>query len=171
MFNQMYNNTFLVRNIFVVVLLSNPFLVCNYTLEAPAFNFTSPGYPNAYPNGIFCQYRFKIALGQAVKIYFTEFSLESSESCAKDAVSLYENGNLSTVVCGLKSFSNPWMSVGDSVVMRFKSDRSHTSKGFYGYFSFFTYRKCNLYSQKFLFLVDSIVIFLFWLSFHVFINI
>jgi len=113
--------------------------VCNYTLEAPAFNFTSPGYPNAYPNGIFCQYRFKIALGQAVKIYFTEFSLESSESCAKDAVSLYENGNLSTVVCGLKSFSNPWMSVGDSVVMRFKSDRSHTSKGFYGYFSFFTY--------------------------------
>ena len=94
--------------------------------------------------------------------------MESSESCTKDAVSLYENGNLSTTFCGVKSFSNPWKSVGDSVLLSFKSDHSHASAGFYGYFSIFTYRKCSLYSQKAQFLTDSSVIFLLQLSFHMF---
>ena len=76
-----------------------------------------------------------------MKIHFSQFSLESSQSCVKDSVSVYENGILNATFCGTKYSPSSWSSIGDVVLMTFQSDQSVVSKGFYGYYSVFTNRK------------------------------
>ena len=119
---------------------SSFFLVCNYTLTPPSYRFSSPGYPSSYPNNAYCEYHFKIPQDKAVRIYYDHFSLESSSSCAKDSVKLFENNILKATYCGNK-YSLSWNSKESQVLMIFKSDASITSSGFYGSFSLRTKRK------------------------------
>ena len=109
------------------------FLVCNYTLTPTSNRFSSPGYPNKYPNNAYCEYHFKVPEGRVVKIYSTYFSLESSAFCTKDSVNLYEKNILKARLCGSLP-SRTWISNETDVLMVFKSDASVTSNGFYGYF-------------------------------------
>ena len=115
-------------------------LVCNYTLTPTSYRFSSPGYPSSYPHNAYCEYHFKVPEDKAVRIYYQYFSLESSLSCAKDSVKLYENNILKATHCGYKSYLS-WNSKESQVLMTFKSDGSSASYGFYGYFSPISKRK------------------------------
>ena len=41
----------------------------------------SPGYPNNYPNNMDCVYRVQIPHGMAIRICFSNFTLEGYSSC------------------------------------------------------------------------------------------
>ena len=125
-----------------VVLSSNKFLflVCNYTLTPPSYQFSSPGYPSSYPNNAYCEYHFKVPQDKAIRIYYNQFSLESSLSCTYDSVKLYEKGIPQATYCGYK-YGFSWNSKESQVLMIFKSDALASSSGFYGSFSLTTKRK------------------------------
>ena len=116
------------------------FLVCNYILTPPSYQFSSPGYPSSYPNDAYCEYHFKVPQDKAIRIYYNQFSLELSSSCAYDSVKLYENNILKATYCGSK-YGLSWNSEESQVLMTFKSDATSTSSGFYGYFSLISKRK------------------------------
>ena len=42
---------------------------------------TSPGYPNNYPNDLYCVYLVPIQPGKAMNIYFDEFNVEDTFHC------------------------------------------------------------------------------------------
>ena len=109
-------------------------LVCNYTLIPPSYRFSSPGYPSSYPHNTYCEYHFIVPQDKVVRIYYHQFSLEYSSSCANESVNLYENDILKATYCG-KRYGLSWISNESQVLMTFKSDVSFTSSGFYGSFS------------------------------------
>lgn len=97
----------------------------------PSTFFSSPGYPNAYPNNITCEYHFKVPEGNKFLIQLAHLSLESSLSCTKDSIKIYENQTLQMTLCG-NGTSGPWFSKGNEAYAVFTSDLSVTSSGFYG---------------------------------------
>lgn len=49
---------------------------------------SSLGYPGSYSNGARCQWIIQVPLGKLVHLQFPSFSLEESELCVNDKVSL-----------------------------------------------------------------------------------
>ena len=133
-------------NIFLCMNSIFSFLVCNYTLTPPSYMFSSPGYPNKYPNNAYCEYHFKVPEGNAVQIYSQYFSLEYHRLCVNDSVKFYERNVLKATMCGYIP-NGTWTSTGNEVLAVFKSDASVTSYGFYGFFTVIRKRKSNILSM------------------------
>ena len=111
--------------------------VCNYILAPPVEEFSSPGYEYGknYANNSYCRYHINVPDDKAIKISFHYMSLESSESCSKDWIRIYEGGILRRTFCSYKSRYLSWSSQESNVLMIFQSDSSNSSRGFYGSYS------------------------------------
>ncbi|XP_041458355.1 cubilin-like [Lytechinus variegatus] len=107
---------------------------CGGTLSGDTGVFSSPNYPNNYPNNRDCVWTINAPVGNQVSINFTDFNLEAHSSCVYDYVTIrnggYESSPLVGTYCG--SSINPTTFISHSHQMRinFHSDASVTATGF-----------------------------------------
>ncbi|KAL9960141.1 hypothetical protein ACROYT_G033552 [Oculina patagonica] len=91
---------------------------------------TSPGYPNSYPNNLFCNYSVPIPHGMAMKIYFHDFDVEHHPSCIYDYLEISnENGEAFGVFCGWRN-ETLIIEIGGQARLTFHSDSEVQGKGF-----------------------------------------
>uniref|UniRef100_A0AAQ4NXI6 CUB domain-containing protein n=1 Tax=Gasterosteus aculeatus aculeatus TaxID=481459 RepID=A0AAQ4NXI6_GASAC len=81
---------------------------CQQVLSAVNGNFSSPHFPNIYPNNINCHWSVTLAAGYRIKLFFPVMDLEDrnglSDECAYDSVAVYDgdtqNIEYSATPCG-----------------------------------------------------------------------
>ena len=59
---------------------------CGGTFNQSSGSFTSPNYPDTYPNGLTCDYVITATDNQQVTVIFDAFELEASVICRLDYV-------------------------------------------------------------------------------------
>lgn len=112
----------------------------------------SPGYPNGYLPHASLNWSRCAPKGHTVSIRFIHLDLEDSEDCENDAVKVYSNGNLISVLCGKKEFEELQSSVnplhsspGGCLSLSFHSDFSNTKRhtGFRGFYTSQDFDECD----------------------------
>ena len=101
-------------------------------------HFTSPNYPNIYPNAIECVWLIQTTLGSKIELTITEFDLEPSQhrdgSCNFDELNVYGGPDRTsprlTHLCQKKTTPTVVTSQGNNMLVTFSSDGSITGKGF-----------------------------------------
>lgn len=120
------------------MLLLPVFLVCGGTFTKMAGSMRSPDYPEDYPESVTCQWVIKLPVQYKVRLEFTDFLLENSESCRFDFVLVMDGLPSSPTpvgkFCGNGS-KDAVESKSNFLTVLFKSDSSMTKKGFEAYWS------------------------------------
>ncbi|KAL3996601.1 hypothetical protein ACER0C_009257 [Sarotherodon galilaeus] len=110
-------------------------------LQGDQGNLMTPGFPEQnYPNGALYQWRITVPEGETVRLTFTSFDLVP-EACG-DFVQVYDYNQASPQLAGKLcggTMPTPLEISSNTMVVRFKSDNSLTSKGFSA-----TYTKSSL---------------------------
>lgn len=110
---------------------------CQEVFTAIKGNFSSPRYPNFYPNNLKCQWSIQLPPGYRVRIFFLDMDLEGQSSltggCDYDHVSAFdsgaENGSLLGQWCGQESPA-PITSRSNRVLLVLHTDRNMARRGF-----------------------------------------
>ncbi|XP_078384784.1 uncharacterized protein LOC144667259 [Oculina patagonica] len=101
---------------------------------------TSPGYPNNYPNNIYCIYSVPIPPGMAMKITFQDFDLEYDSSlpllCPYDYLTIKnERKDSFAFLCGEQP-GKEFTVIGEYALLAFSSDVEIQARGFNLVFTF-----------------------------------
>ncbi|XP_078588379.1 uncharacterized protein LOC144869188 [Branchiostoma floridae x Branchiostoma japonicum] len=112
--------------------------VVNYNCQDPAQlsgdsgTFTSPGYPNNYNDGARCSWTITVSSGKRAAVRFTDFDLESQDTCNYDSVTVYDGSTSSSTQLSKLCGTNGAAAVGSgrTIHIRFTSDSSVTRGGF-----------------------------------------
>ena len=101
-------------------------------------NFTSPGYPNNYPDNALQNYTIKINQNGSIEIAFEVFDLEFSSTCRYDYVKIYHVIGSSQILAATYCGRGPrtFKSSTNEVLVQFKSDGSVNRKGFFARYKF-----------------------------------
>ncbi|XP_069484631.1 ovochymase-1 [Ambystoma mexicanum] len=95
------------------------------TLTDSIGTFTSPGYPLGYPGGLDCSWLIPISSRSALKLEVVHLSIETSEGCTKEALSIQEMGenkmNLLDTLCGTHEYRT-YVSKASLVKLTFSTD-------------------------------------------------
>ncbi|XP_008147050.2 cubilin [Eptesicus fuscus] len=117
---------------------TNASTVCleDYTEETGMF--TSPNFPNNYPNNWQCTYRITVGTSQQIALHFTNFSLEEEfgGKCLGDFVEIKDGGYETSPLLGKYCGSNPpprIISHSNKLWLQFKSDLIDSRSGFSAY--------------------------------------
>lgn len=101
-------------------------------LQGDQGNLQTPGFPEQdYPNNALYQWKITVPQGERVRLTFTSFDLVP-EVCG-DFVQVYDGDSAGSSVLGKfcgGSLPRPVQSMRNTMVVRFKSDSTLTSKGF-----------------------------------------
>ncbi|XP_060063553.1 deleted in malignant brain tumors 1 protein-like [Ylistrum balloti] len=93
---------------------------------------TTPGYPEFYGHNLDCNWLIQASSGEQISLSAVDSSLENSDECSGDKVSLYDgpstNYPLLASFCG-SSFQSV-NSTGTSILIVFTSDGSASDRGF-----------------------------------------
>lgn len=85
-------------------LLNTSSAECQQVLKTISGNFTSPSYPNIYPNNMKCHWRVHLPPGYRIKLYFPLMELEDqnslTNSCDFDSVAVYDGDSEADVLLG-----------------------------------------------------------------------
>ncbi|XP_021261216.1 CUB domain-containing protein 2 isoform X2 [Numida meleagris] len=100
-------------------------------------NFSSPQYPNFYPNNLQCQWSIQLPPGYRIKVFFLDLELEARSSltggCDYDRLDAFdgraENASLLGTWCGRES-PMPVTSRGHQLLLVLRTDRSMAKRGF-----------------------------------------
>ncbi|XP_067996751.1 CUB domain-containing protein 2 [Melanerpes formicivorus] len=100
-------------------------------------NFSSPQYPNFYPNNLKCQWSIQLPLGYRIKVFFLDMELEGRSSltgsCDYDHLAAFEgsteNGSLVGRWCGRDSLA-PLTSRSNQLLLVLHTDRNTAKRGF-----------------------------------------
>ncbi|XP_014830968.1 PREDICTED: cubilin, partial [Poecilia mexicana] len=107
---------------------------CGESFTSPTGTFTSPSYPNSYPNSRDCTFKIIVELNMQILLNFTSFELEGTPPfCSFDFVEIRDGGYETTPLIGKFCGSQrPPVVVSHSnrLWIRFHSDPSITSHGF-----------------------------------------
>ncbi|KAI3360519.1 hypothetical protein L3Q82_002407 [Scortum barcoo] len=105
----------------------------------------SPGYPSGYLPHASLNWSRCAPKGHTISLRLIHLDLEDSQDCENDAVTVFSNGNLISVLCGKKEFEelqsmvNPSLlsSPGGCLSLSFYSDFSNTKRhtGFRGFYT------------------------------------
>ncbi|KAM8868914.1 ovochymase [Spinachia spinachia] len=113
----------------------------------------SPGYPTGYLPHASLNWSRCASKGHTLSIKLIYLDLEDSKDCENDAVKVFSNGNLISVLCGKRQFEdlesnvNPSLlsSPGGCLSLTFRSDYSNTRRhtGFRGFYTDQDFDECN----------------------------
>ncbi|XP_054426020.1 adhesion G-protein coupled receptor G6 isoform X2 [Pteronotus mesoamericanus] len=102
---------------------------CRLVLSNPSGTFTSPCYPNDYPNTQACMWTLQAPTGYIIQITFNDFDIEEAPNCIYDSLSL-DNGESQTKFCGATAKGLSFNSSANEMHVSFSSDFSIQKKGF-----------------------------------------
>ncbi|KAM5163990.1 adhesion G-protein coupled receptor G6 isoform 2-T2 [Mantella aurantiaca] len=102
---------------------------CKLLLTAPSGHFTSPCYPEMYPNSQDCNWTLIAPVGFIIQVTFVDFEVEEAQNCMYDSVSI-NNGENTSKFCGITAKGLTFNSTGSEMVLTFVSDFSIQKKGF-----------------------------------------
>ncbi|XP_075410573.1 adhesion G-protein coupled receptor G6 isoform X2 [Tenrec ecaudatus] len=102
---------------------------CRVHLSSPSGTFTSPCYPNDYPNSQDCLWTLRAPAGYILQITFNDFDIEEAPNCIYDSLSL-DNGESQTKFCGATAKGLSFNSSANEMHVSFSSDFSIQKKGF-----------------------------------------
>ncbi|KAM6467179.1 adhesion G-protein coupled receptor G6 isoform 1-T1 [Liasis olivaceus] len=104
---------------------------CRMVLSNPTGIFTSPCFPNNYPNSQECTWTIRAPFGYIIQITFVDFEIEEASGCKYDFVTLdtgvKAKGN---DYCGMTAKGLSFNSSRNEMTVFFKSDFSIQKKGF-----------------------------------------
>nr|XP_023417709.1 cubilin [Cavia porcellus] len=107
---------------------------CGGIFHTPNGEIHSPNYPNHYRSNADCSWVIQVEKNHRVLLNFTDFDLEPPDSC----ITTYDGVSSTTTrlarVCGRQQLTNPIISSGNSLFVRFQSGASRQSKGFLAQF-------------------------------------
>ncbi|KAI5608891.1 CUB domain-containing protein 2, partial [Silurus asotus] len=110
---------------------------CQQVLKTISGNFTSPSYPNFYPNNMNCHWLVALPPGYRIKLFFPLMALEDqnslSDSCDFDSVAVYDGSSETDVLlgrwCGAEQ-PPPLTSRTNKLLVVLNTDRNVAFKGF-----------------------------------------
>uniref|UniRef100_A0A3B4Z8V7 Complement component 1, s subcomponent n=1 Tax=Stegastes partitus TaxID=144197 RepID=A0A3B4Z8V7_9TELE len=113
----------------------------------------SPGYPSGYPPHSSLNWSRCAPRGHTLSVRLLHLDLEDSQDCENDALKVFSNGGLISVLCGnkdleeLRSVVNPTLvsSAGGCLSITFHSDFSNTKRhtGFRGFYTVQDFDECE----------------------------
>ncbi|XP_026173254.1 complement C1s subcomponent [Mastacembelus armatus] len=113
----------------------------------------SPGYPSGYLPHASLNWSRCAPKGHTLSIRFIHMDMEDSQDCENDAVKVFSNGKLISVLCGEKDFEelhsavNPFLvsSPGGCLSLAFHSDYSNIKRhtGFTGFYTVQDFDECE----------------------------
>ncbi|KAM4677967.1 ovochymase-1 [Discoglossus pictus] len=99
-------------------------------------SIASPGYPSGYPAGLTCSWVIPVSPSSILKITVEQLSIEESENCTQESLSVYKVDHDSTEllgnICGFLTAPVSYLSKGPLVRVLFHSSRqgSYGKRGF-----------------------------------------
>ncbi|XP_020655322.3 CUB domain-containing protein 2 [Pogona vitticeps] len=110
---------------------------CQELYTAIKGNFSSPQYPNSYPNNIKCHWTIQLPLGYRIKVFFLDLDLEGRNSltdgCDYDHLAVFDGGTEKASLlgkwCGRETLS-PIISSKNKLLLVLHTDRNIASRGF-----------------------------------------
>ncbi|XP_076613269.1 adhesion G-protein coupled receptor G6 isoform X1 [Chaetodon auriga] len=102
---------------------------CNMVLMEAQGEFTSPCYPQKYPNSQACKWTMQAPTGFIIQLSFLDFDLEEAPGCIYDRV-VVNTGNTDVKFCGLTANGLTLNSTGNVMELSFTSDFSVQKRGF-----------------------------------------
>ncbi|NXD93880.1 AGRG6 protein, partial [Chaetorhynchus papuensis] len=102
---------------------------CRTVLTDPSGIFTSPCFPNDYPNSQACKWIIRAPHGFIIQLTFIDFDIEEAPGCIYDSLTL-DNGESPMNLCGITAKGLSYNSTGNEMIVSFKSDFSIQKKGF-----------------------------------------
>ncbi|NXU16476.1 AGRG6 protein, partial [Pardalotus punctatus] len=102
---------------------------CRTVLTDPSGVFTSPCFPNDYPNSQACKWIIRAPHGFIIQLTFIDFDIEEAPGCIYDSLTL-DNGESPMNLCGITAKGLSYNSTGNEMIVSFKSDFSIQKKGF-----------------------------------------
>uniref|UniRef100_A0A3P9CHJ1 Cubilin n=1 Tax=Maylandia zebra TaxID=106582 RepID=A0A3P9CHJ1_9CICH len=107
---------------------------CGGDLSGPSGSFSSPGYPNRYPDNRECIWYITTSAGSSITITIHEFDVEYHQDCNYDVLEVYGGPDLSAPqlakLCSTTSTPMHVSSTGNLLTVRFKSDAYVSGRGF-----------------------------------------
>ncbi|TKS79508.1 CUB domain-containing protein 2 [Collichthys lucidus] len=110
---------------------------CQQVLSAVGGNFSSPHFPNIYPNNINCHWSITLAAGYRIKLFFPAMDLEDrnslSDECDYDYVAVYDGESQTDPLLGRwcgKEQPSSLVSKGNKMLVVLSTDRNEARKGF-----------------------------------------
>lgn len=92
-------------------------------------SFTSPCYPQLYPNSQSCTWTLQAPAGFIIQLTFLDFYLEEAQGCIYDRV-VVNTGSADVRFCGPTAKGLTLNSTGNVMELLFTSDFSVQKKGF-----------------------------------------
>ncbi|XP_073413809.1 adhesion G-protein coupled receptor G6 isoform X3 [Dendrobates tinctorius] len=102
---------------------------CKLELTAPSGSFSSPCYPEMYPNSQDCRWIIRAPIGFIIHVTFVDFEVEEAQNCMYDSLSI-NNGEAVSKFCGITAKGLSFNSTRDVMIITFVSDFSIQKKGF-----------------------------------------
>lgn len=102
---------------------------CNTVLTEVQGEFTSPCYPQKYPNSQACRWTMQAPAGFIIQLSFLDFDLEEAPGCIYDRV-VVNTGSTDVKFCGPTANGLTLNSTGNVMELSFTSDFSVQKRGF-----------------------------------------
>ncbi|KAM4534255.1 cubilin [Odontesthes bonariensis] len=107
---------------------------CGGDLSGPSGSFSSPGYPNRYPDNRECIWYITTTGGSSITLTIHEFDVEFHQDCNYDVLEVYGGPDLTAPqlakLCSTTSNPMRVSSTGNLLTVRFKSDAYVSGRGF-----------------------------------------
>uniref|UniRef100_A0A8D0H922 CUB domain containing protein 2 n=1 Tax=Sphenodon punctatus TaxID=8508 RepID=A0A8D0H922_SPHPU len=110
---------------------------CQELYTAIKGNFSSPQYPNFYPNNIKCHWTIQLPLGYRIKVFFLDLDLEGQNSltdgCDYDHLAVFDGGTEKASLLGKwcgKEIPSPIISSRNRLLLVLHTDRNTANRGF-----------------------------------------
>lgn len=114
-------------------------------MRSPIGELSTPGYPKSYPKDTDCTWTIEVEVGQSIQLDVKDVSLEYSENCSADSLTLYNGQDaqspLITRLCHEHKTNVVFTSTGNYMHVHFISDKQYSGRGFRAIYNAIASRK------------------------------